>query len=209
MSSSLKRGSAVMLVMGSLLTGCASSSVEVKHSSTSPDYNGERFQSLLVIGLAESRYRVPFEDAFVRELEARGVKAVASHWSISSVSTLEDEQSLRGAIGRTDTDAAITVRAEGFRESNASAWDAAYSAAFWLLDDWDDRRAARRAIAVGSAIDEEDAASYGVEVELWETAGLRAVWVARTDTYDTGDLNELVSRFADAVVGELRAAGLI
>jgi hypothetical protein len=38
---------------------------------------------------------------------------------------------------------------------------------------------------------------------------INSVWVGKTDTYDAGDLKQLVASYADAVVDGLKDKGLI
>jgi hypothetical protein len=111
-------------------------------------------------------------------------------------------------LASTGVDGVLTVRAEGFREANNQAWGAAYAVTWFLVDDPFDRRALNRVIGAGAAVDNLDAAHYGVETELWNAATQRSVWVGKTDTYDAGDLKEVVATYADVVVDELSAKSL-
>ena len=70
------------------------------------------------------------------------------------------------------------------------------------------RRMSVRLSASGAG-DNLDASNYGVEAELWSAASHNSVWVGKTDTYDAGELHEVVSTYADVVVGELITNKLI
>jgi hypothetical protein len=59
-----------------------------------------------------------------------------------------------------------------------------------------------RVIGAGAAVDNLNASHYGVEAELWSAANHRSIWVGKTDTYDPGDLQEVVSTYVDVGIDE-------
>lgn len=201
-----KFGFAIVLVFG--LVACGSTH-QLKHSAKDPEWLGEPFERILVVGLAERKYRIPFEDTFAAELRSMGIDAVASYRSVPDPTSLDNPAEVEKILASTGVDSVLTVRAEGFREAHNEAWGIAYAATWFLIDDYQTRRDVRRVVAAGAAIDNMDAARYGVETELWNAANYRSVWVGKTDTYDAGDLREVVSSYADVVVSELRAKALI
>ena len=64
-------------------------------------------------------------------------------------------------------------------------------------------------MAGGAAIDNIDADSFGIEIEFWDAATSRSMWVGKTDTYDPGSLQQSVSALADVVIAELRENGML
>jgi hypothetical protein len=193
-----------------LLVACSSTSThQLKHTAKDPEWAGEPFQRILVVGLQERKYRIPFEDTFSAELRARGFDAIASYRSVPDPTDLDSPEEVEKILASTGVDAVLTVSAEGLRQANDQAWDVAYAVTWHLIDDPFLRRDVRRVIGAGAAVDNLNAAHYGVEAELWSAANHRSIWVGKTDTYDAGELQELVSSYADVVIEELSNNKLI
>ena len=200
----------ISLVTSILLTVAACTSThQLSHSAVDPEWRGDPHQRILIVGLEVRKYRLPFEDTMAAELRGLGIAAIASYRDAPDPRQFDDVDEVERILKSSGADAVLTVRAEGFREANNDAWGAAYAATWFLVDDFQTRRDLRRAIAGGAAIDNMDAAHYGVEAEFWDAATYRSLWVGKTDTYDAGDLDEVVSVYADVVVAELQANGLI
>jgi len=200
-----------LLVLFSLLflfTGCTSSH-KLVHSSADPEWTGTPKQRVLVLALVEREYRIPFEDEFSAELRSRGIDAVASYRSAPDKSFFDSESEVQRILSETNVDSVLTVRAEGLREANNEAWGVAYTAAWFLIDDYQTSRDVRRVVAGASAIDNIDADSFGIEVEFWDASTYRSAWVGKTNTYDAGSMQQSVSALADVVVGELQSAGML
>ena len=61
------------------LTACATSSThQLIHSAKDPEWSGEPFQRILIVGLQERQYRIPFEDTFAAELRSRGASRTSN-----------------------------------------------------------------------------------------------------------------------------------
>ncbi|MEP4149279.1 MAG: hypothetical protein ABJL54_18815 [Halioglobus sp.] len=193
-----------------LLAACASTSThKLIHTAKDPEWAGEPFARILVVGLSELKYRIPFEDTFSAELRRRGFDVIASYRSMPDAAALDSPEEVEDILTTTGADAVLTVSAKGFREANDEAWGTASSIAWYLIDDPFLRRDVRRVIGAGAAVDNLNAAHYGVEAELWNAANHWSVWVGRTDTYDAGELQEVLSTYADLVVDELSKNKLI
>ena len=103
-------GTAVLLM---ILTACATT----KLSGTWKDENlsGKEFQKLLVIGAAkQQQVRELFEDEFVRQLEAQGVKAIPSYTLIPAEKML-DKETIVSHIAENRIDAVLITRLTGSR----------------------------------------------------------------------------------------------
>jgi len=101
-------GTAVLLM---ILTACATT----KLSGTWKDENlsGKEFQKLLVIGAAkQQQVRELFEDEFVRQLEAQGVKAIPSYTLIPAEKML-DKETIVSHIAENRIDAVLITRLTG------------------------------------------------------------------------------------------------
>ena len=101
-------GTAVLLM---LLTACATT----KLSGTWKDesLSGKKFQKFLVIGAAkQQQVRELFEDEFVRQLEAQGVKAIPSYTLIPAEKML-DKETIVSHIAENRIDAVLITRLTG------------------------------------------------------------------------------------------------
>ncbi len=101
----------VTAVLLMILTACATT----KLSGTWKDENlsGKKFQKLLVIGAAkQQQVRELFEDEFVRQLEAQGVKAIPSYTLIPAEKML-DKETIVSHIAENRIDAVLITRLTG------------------------------------------------------------------------------------------------
>lgn len=101
-------GAAVLLM---ILTACATT----KLSGTWKDegLSGKKFQKLLVIGAAkQQQVRELFEDEFIRQLEAQGVKAIPSYTLIPAEKML-DKETIVSHIAENRIDAVLITRLTG------------------------------------------------------------------------------------------------
>jgi hypothetical protein len=94
-----------------ILTACATT----KLSGTWKDesLSGKKFQKLLIIGAAkQQQVRELFEDEFVRQLEAQGVKAISSYTLIPAEKML-DKETIVSHIAENRIDAVLITRLTG------------------------------------------------------------------------------------------------
>ena len=101
-------GTAVLLM---ILTACATT----KLSGTWKDesLSGKKFQKLLIIGAAkQQQVRELFEDEFIRQLEAQGVKAIPSYTLIPAEKML-DKETIVSHIAENRIDAVLITRLTG------------------------------------------------------------------------------------------------
>jgi hypothetical protein len=101
-------GAAVLLM---ILTACATT----KLSGTWKDegLSGKKFQKLLIIGAAkQQQVRELFEDEFIRQLEAQGVKAIPSYTLIPAEKML-DKETIVSHIAENRIDAVLITRLTG------------------------------------------------------------------------------------------------
>ena len=190
------------------VAGCTSSH-KLIHSGADPEWVGAPKQRVLVVGLHERKYRIPFEDNFTAELMSRGIDAVASYRYAPDAEFFDSMEEVEVVLNETAVDSVISVRAEGLREANNDFWGAAYAASWFLIDDYQTRRDVRRVVAGGAAVDNMDADSFGIEIEFWDASTYRSMWVGKTDTYDAGSIQQSVSALADVVVAELQSLGML
>jgi hypothetical protein len=97
-----------------LLVACTPTSThQLKHTAKDPEWAGEPFQRILVVGLQERKYRISFEDTFSAELRGRGLDAVASYRSVPDPTDLDSREEVERVLASTGVDAVLTVSAEG------------------------------------------------------------------------------------------------
>lgn len=205
---SITKNMLVLLAALAVTAGC-SSTHKLVHSGADPQWAGEPKVRVLVVGLQERNYRIPFEDNFTAELMSRGIDAIASYRYAPNATFFDSEAEVERVLRETGVDSVLTVHAEGIREANNATWDAAYSAAWFLVDDYQTSRDLRRVVAGGAAIDNIDADTFGIEIEFWDASTYRSIWVGKTDTYDAGSVQQSVSALADLVVNELQGKGML
>jgi len=69
---------ALSIMLLFFLTSCASTKVTGEWKD--PDFSSQKFKKILVLGVAKQpAQRKLYEDNFVQQLEAKGIKAIASH----------------------------------------------------------------------------------------------------------------------------------
>lgn len=199
-----------MLFIGVLSLIACSSTYKLSHSASDPNWQGKSKKRIMVVGLAEWQYRIPFENTFVMELKSRGIDAVASHKRAPDTSSFDSEKEVEQIVRAEKVDGILTVQRKEFRQANNAAWGAAYLATWFLTDNYQTRRDARRVIAAGQIIDNLDAANYAVEIEFWDAETFRSLWVGKTEIFDAGESNaEFIKPFADIVIGELKTRGMM
>ena len=125
----------VLLAIAVLASGC-SSSHKLIHSGADPEWAGTAKTRVLIVGQEHRKYRIPFEDEFAAELRSRGIDAVASYRHAPDTTFFDSAEEVDQVLVETGVDSVLTVRTTGLREANNEAWGAAYTAAWFLIDDW-------------------------------------------------------------------------
>ena len=191
-----------------VLSGCAAS-LELQDAASDPAWQGREPARVMVVGLDERRFRSLFERTFVDELRDRGFNAVVATTFAPALRDFDGPETLARVITEARADSLLTVRAVGFREPGNDAWSARYvPAALFAGSDRGFQRTRARATA-GEAPDDVAAAYYGLEAQFFDVAGDRLVWTARTPIFAAGDMDDLVTGFAELSVADILARGVI
>lgn len=190
------------------LFGCATK-MSMTDSAVDSNWEGDSPQKVMIVGLAERRYRTPFESAFVDELRSRGFEAVTSAAYAPVLSDLEDESKINDILAQSGADSLMTVQAVDVREANNDAWAVAYIAGALFADNYQESRGMRALVAAGALADNASAANYGIEIQFFDTKTDRMIWTGKTKTFDAGDLDDLVILLADVIVDDLSAKGVL
>ncbi len=161
-----------------------------------------RVASVLVVGISDDRdIRNRFEDRFVTHLRGRGVQASASHAIVPDLSDLEDRDRILDAIYAEGIDAVLTVRAVRIERGGDDDWVAAWDA--WSAT----ASTPRELIEASLPITGKKAGKYGVEFALWEIAGPRRLWAARSDVVKRKRLDDDSGDLLQAAIADLRDRG--
>jgi len=97
-----------VLLSVALVAGCAST--RLINTWQEPKFSGPKLTSIMVIDVnAEAGIRRTFEDEFVRQLSAKGVRAVASYTLIPDSGEVPKDQ-LADAVKRADVQGVIVTR---------------------------------------------------------------------------------------------------
>jgi len=199
----------IMLLPGVLLMAGCATELSIRDSAVDPAWQGDTPEKVMVIGLAERRYRTPFESTFVDELRSRGFNAVTSTAYAPALQDFDDAGKFEAIIAQSGVDSLLTVKAVGVRKANNDAWAAAYVAAALFADNYRDYRRMRGLVTVGAAADNVAAAHYGLEVQFFDVPTDQMIWTAKTKTFDAGDLDDLVIKLADVMIDDLTQKGVI
>jgi hypothetical protein len=161
-----------------------------------------RIANVLVVGISDDReVRNRFEDRFVTHLRGRGVQASASHSIVPDLTDLEGRDRILGAIYAEGIDAVLTVRAVRVERRGDADWIAAWDA--WSAA----ASTPRELIEANLPITGKQAKRYGVEFALWEIAGPRRLWAARSDVVKRKRLDDGSGDLLQAAIADLRDRG--
>ncbi len=97
-----------VLLIGGVSAGCGYTRMD--RSWKSPEFHGPAFRKVLVVGVAANAdVRRTYEDAFLEQLQARGVMGVAGSTLLGDSQTT-DEAAITEAVAGTGADAVLLTR---------------------------------------------------------------------------------------------------
>lgn len=183
------------------LVACATTTIRSAWFDTS--YKGGPMKRIVVVGVGgQVAERRVFEDIFAQQLKAAGVDGIPGY-TVAPDETRMDDAAFAAAVERTGAQGVLIVRLLGVdtRTQVSTAmvpgptwWGPAtgFYGPVWLpqtqVSQWEIAR---------------------VESTLYETKTRRMVWSATTDTMNPSTVAQETPAFAQVVIGELRARGLI
>jgi hypothetical protein len=189
----------VILVFSGLLIGCASTSIRSIHRS--PRFRIDAIHHVLVIGIVKDQsLRKAFEEEFVRQWSAYGVKAVSSLDSLPSSTPLS-----KAAIEP-------VAKAEGYdtvlvtRILNKKKIDAGEPATPYVTHGSDDdiqneNTALQVLLAPPVYVSDYDLATIGTD--LYSVASEKRVWSGMTQTAVMGKIPKLIPPFVKLILKRL------
>jgi hypothetical protein len=193
-----------------LLAACASTTLQSTWSD--PSFTGGPFKKIFVMGLAARNVtaRRVFEDIMVAKLQAAGVQAVPAYQFVTTEGAIP-EPVLEADVARSGADAMLMTRLLGIEtQTNVSTmmvpgpvmgpgWGPGWGGPGWwgAYNAW---------YAVPQVTQYQIATA---ETTLYEVGTKRLVWTATSQTFNPQSVQQEAPGLADAVIGGLRARGLI
>jgi len=221
--STLKNFIAVSLA-GLLLLAC--SGTKVDNSWASPDYKG-KIKNVYIIGIANNDLnRMMFENNFIRRLAKEGVKATPSYPDLPKDKEAEKD-SIIGIMRANNSDSVLLTRVTG-QETKATFSSVSNSATRY--------RFAPGAVYSGAQANERLGLPYymnwhsyystgylavpaqpsvtklvvlSVESVLYDLQTEELIWSARMETDLESNLEDMIEKFVDQTVKELKMKGFI
>lgn len=191
----IKRAFLVLVVF---LSGC--SSTKLIDTWREPDYKGEPFNHLLVIGVSdEIANRRIFEDSFVAQLTARGITAEVSYRLFPESGKIEQEQ-LAERIDQDKFTGILMSRVVEVKKENQVIYTPPAPRGFYGY---------YNTIWLPSRAEVREYQWVVVETTLFETATLQPVWSVMTETFEPHDLRKVVPEFAKVIVDALQEQQLL
>jgi hypothetical protein len=194
-----------LVVTGALvLTGCASTRIVNEWSN--PAYRGPApFKKVMVFGVARQEgVRRTFEDEFVAQLEAAGIRAVPSYQFLAEVGQAAEPQ-LKQAVDKAGADAALVtrlIRTEQKTQVSPGFYQPIPPYGFygWYSAAW-----------VGyyepPQVYQYDV--YTSETSLYDMANNQVVWTGTAQTTAPGDIGKESREYAKLMIEALRKKQLI
>ena len=183
-----------------LLAGCASTTLRVAWFDTG--YAGGAFKRILVVGVGGSLAdRRVFEDMFAQKLVATGVQGVPGYQFLSEA-VRSNESAWNDGIAKSGADGLLIVRVlrvdQKTRVSTTLVPGPMYGPyGGWWGPTW---------YAVPDVQQYETAT---VETDLFEVNTRSVVWSATTETFNPTTVAKETPGFADLIIGQLAARGLV
>jgi hypothetical protein len=189
-----------------LVAGCATTNPNQSSTWRDPAYAGPGFRKVFVVGLSSRDLtdQRGFEDLLVATLQRAGVTAVPG-WQYVPTDREPDQAVMRAAVARSGADAVLLARLSGFAtESDVVAVGApvvaggVYGGMYGGM--------------YGGWYQPTVVASYQVATiytTLFDVRTASPVWTFNAPTYNPTTLAQDAPRYANDVVGQLAANGLL
>jgi len=190
-----------------LVAGCATTSIQSAWYDTG--YTDGPFRKVVVIGIHNNiANRRVFEDIFAAKLAAAGIEGVPGYTVLPS-DPHADEPTVSAAVAKTGADGVLTVRLLSVdTRTRVSTTMVPAGGVYGPYMGWGGYGGwwGPQMIAVPE-VTQYDVAN--VETNLWNVRTKRVVWAATTDTFNPRSVQREAPGFADLIIGELRARGLL
>ena len=196
------RGLAALFVVA-MIAGCASTSI--RSAWFDPSYRGGSFKRILVAGISGALAdRRVFEDIFTQKLKAAGADGLPGY-QFAPEDARGSEASWSAAVAKSGADGLLLVQVLGVDTRTqvstvmvpASPWGFGAYGGWW----------GPPAMVAVPDVQQYDVAI--VETRLFDVATKRLVWAGTTETFNPKTVAAETPGFADVIIGQLAARGLV
>jgi hypothetical protein len=189
-----------VLVCLALFTGCSATSLS--NTWRDPAFSKGPYQSVLVVSaLQRPELRRQFEDEFVRQLQARGMKASASYNSLPDVSKLAREP-VEKEMAAAGAQAVLVTRLLEVKQQqqvySATNYDSSFRSNYYW--EWD------QAYSTPVVYDYN---VYSLGTSLYDGSDGKMVWTASTETADPQKISREVADAVTVLTKAMSSAGII
>jgi hypothetical protein len=198
-----------LLLVTLLLTACQTTTIQ--SAWFDPNFKGSPMQKVGVVAVGTNlANRRVFEDIFAQRLRDAGVDGVAG-WTVIPDDARAAEAPFTAAVTRTGAQGLLVVRLLGVdTRTQVTTTMVPTSSVMWGGSRWGGGWGGGSfgpSMVPVSEIQQYDLAM--VETTLYEVATGRVVWAATTQTLNPTSVQREAPGFADIIIGQLSARGLI
>ena len=183
-----------------LLTSCATTELTLVWKDR--NFQGTVHKIAVVGAFRKPAVRNFFEDAFVKQLKAHGVEAVASY-TLVPIADLKNQKEVMAKIRETGADAALVTRLVDKKTIERYVPGEVYTFPNYYYY-WDPYF--NYIYTPGYTVEEEYAYA---ETNVYETSDEKLIWSARSRTLLSGKDQDLIRSFVGIMVRKLSADGVI
>ena len=190
------------------LAGCASTSI--RSAWFDPTFTGGPFRKILVAGIGGNLAdRRVFEDTFSQKLKAIGVEGIPGYL-FASDDARSSEASWTAAVAKSGADGLLLVQVLGV-DNRTQVTTMMVPASQWGFGGpwggpWGNAWGPGAMVAVPNVQQYEIAT---VETRLFDVKTKRVVWAGTTETLNPSTVARETPGFADIIIGQLAARGLV
>ena len=198
------RSTLLLLVLTALVCGCQSTSIRSAWFDT--DFTGPPMRKIIVVAGTDNVSNArAFEDAFVERLRAAGVDGIAGYTVVTDAARAS-EATFVANILNSGAQGLLLVRLLGVDTRTQVSTTMVPGGIAWGGNNWGWGGPTRMTVPV-QQVSQYDLAT--VETKLFETKTKELVWAATTSTFNPRSVARETPAFADLIIGQLAARGII
>ena len=194
------------LVLLFLLNSCASTKITGEWRN--PEYGGEKFSHILVVGVAKQPdSRKFYEDEFAKHLNRLGIMAIASH-TIIPRDKMHDKDIIAQSIAGLNIDGVIMTRLQGISEKHQLSYGETYHVPYAYYDNMYDYYNTSFSTAPSQSYAETHE-YLQLETNLYDADSEKLVYSLTTNTFFRQKYEGRLIAYIETVVRQLRENGLL
>lgn len=186
----------IMLMLPVLLAAC-STAPSISNQWKDPTWSGPPASNVLVLGITKSdTHRRIFEDTFVQQLQAAGVKAEQSYTQIPAGGA---SAQLGDVIKSSGAEALLATRVQRIEQKtnvtpSGPGWGGFYG---WYGGAW----------AATPNVTQYDVVT--LETTVWDARTQKVIWTVTTQGIGSSDIPKAVENLASTLIPKLKSDGVI